>query len=247
MRRSSQPLPPRGEFQGNSNCFDFLERVDPRVLSAELLRENIRTIATVLAHCDKVLSAKLLADFEPGLRPQIIAALKNARQTPPEALQAIAAGLRERLYNQGPAKRPAPGMVKYGGPAVAAAMLRYISPEAKRNIKENDPALFADLRRLMYTFDDFMKSPDRTLQIVFAEIETRTLALALKVAMPRLKQRILENMSDRRATIVEDEIEQLGRVRMSDIEEAQQNIMDLAISMQKAGKIIIDERDENLV
>jgi flagellar motor switch protein FliG len=96
----------------------------------------------------------------------------------------------------------------------------------------------------MYTFDDFLQSPDRTLQVVFSEAETGQIALALRVAVPKLTERVLRNMSDRRAALVRDEMERRDRVRMRDIDQARQNIVDRAVELQRAGKVLLSEEDD---
>jgi flagellar motor switch protein FliG len=246
--RSRSPSPARstGAPGGEGNPLAFLNQVEPSVLGEALGQENVRTVAAVVANLDRVVAAKVLANLPAALRKQITAAIGAARQIPREALETIAESLRQRIHSGGDRKASAPGMIQYGGPEVAAAILRYASPEVKRNLREHEPELFGRLRRLMFTFDDFRRTPDRSLQVLFAEVETRTLALALRVADPEVKKRILRNMSHRRADLVEDELERLGRVRMRDIEEAQTNILDQAMALQQAGRLILDE-DQDVV
>ncbi|MFH0911512.1 MAG: FliG C-terminal domain-containing protein [Planctomycetota bacterium] len=224
--------------------FDFLEGVDPRQLSAALSRENLRTVAVVLAHIDRMLAAKVLADFKPVLRREVIQLMRSTQTIPVATLRTVAESLRERLAPAKAAPKGPRGVVQFGGPEVAAAILRYASPEVRRNFARAEPKLFRALSRFMFTFDDFSRAADHALQIVFAEVEVRTLALALKVAAPELRRRILENMSHRRAALIEEELERLGRVSLKEIESAQKSIVDLAIDMQAKGRILLDRNGE---
>lgn len=234
----------RNASPANRKALDFLQKMDPHRLSRALQGESATTIAVVLGGIDRVQAAKVLADLPAEERRTVAAAMTQARALPEPVVSEIAAGLREKLQ-AAPArpKQAAPGMVTYGGPTVAASILRYAPESVRRNVQEAEPDLFAQLQHIMFTFDDFQHVPDRSLQIVFAEVETQALAMALKVSTPSLRQRILHSMSARRAALVEDELERLERLRMSDVEAAQQGIIDIAQEMQRRGRVVLDQGD----
>ena len=229
---------------GGRRCFEFLKRVHRPRLIEELGRESLRTVAAVLAHCDPVLSAQVLAGLPSSLQRGAVSAMKAARGLPQEVLEDLAATLRKRLAAPKTAPetpgRPAPGMIRYGGPAVAAAILGQASPEVRRNLQQNEPGLFRELTGMLFTFEDFLRTPPESLQTVFAEVETQTLALALKVATPALRKRILGSMSHRRADLITDELERRERVSLRQIEEARQAIVDRALDLQKQGRVLLD-------
>jgi flagellar motor switch protein FliG len=228
------------------NLFAFLSDANISRIKEELGKENIRTIAAILGNIDRVLSTKILASFQPVLQQQIVAAMKSKPQINRQVLHDIAEGLRKRLYSPPAPKKPSPGMVTYGSPELAATIMRYASDEVRKNLHDNDPELFNSLKKLMFKFDDFINTPDRSLQAVFSEANSTQTALALKVAMPNLKKRILSNISPRRADIIKDEMERNQKVGLKDIEQARQNIVDFALEMQRCGKVILDE-SENVI
>ncbi len=233
----------RSGVAGGAQHFAWLEKVEPGRIASVLSDESARVGAIVLSHIDRTHAAKVLGGIDAKARGRIAAAMSGAQKTPAAVLEQIAGALREKVYQDAPAE-PAPGMVQYGGPEVAAAILRYAAPEVRRNLQQQEPDLFGKLKRLMFTFDDFAHTPDRGLQILFGEVDIHELALALKVAEPALRRRILGAMSHRRAQLVEDEIERLGRVRMRDIEEARSNIVDRALALQAHGRVVLGDEEE---
>ncbi|MFW5857087.1 MAG: FliG C-terminal domain-containing protein [Planctomycetota bacterium] len=245
----------RSGVAGGAQHFAWLEKVEPGRIASVLSDESARVGAIVLSHIDRTHAAKVLGGIDAKARGRIAAAMSGAQKTPAAVLEQIAGALREKVYQDAPAAdttpdtvhapaEPAPGMVQYGGPEVAAAILRYAAPEVRRNLQQQEPDLFGKLKRLMFTFDDFAHTPDRGLQILFGEVDIHELALALKVAEPALRRRILGAMSHRRAQLVEDEIERLGRVRMRDIEEARSNIVDRALALQAHGRVVLGDEEE---
>ncbi|GEM_PF-2774098 len=247
--------------QEDANLFAFLREMDARRLSQALTDESVSTVSLVLAHTDRALAAQVLADFTPPVRTAVLKAMRGARAVPRETLRSVAEGLRERLAptrqeavafaragarsSEG-AGRPSARTLRYGGPHVAAAMLRHASPHTRRMISEAEPELYNRLRRFMFTLDDFLHASDRAIQALAGQIETPTLALALKVAVPDLRDRFLDNLSDRRAQLVREEIDALQRVSLREVERAQGEVVEQALGMQARGQILLD-RDGELV
>lgn len=136
--------------------------------------------------------------------------------------------------------------VSYGGPAIAAAIIRMAGPAVRRNLRKEDPELFKQLMRYMYTFDDLVDVDDSGLQVLLTDLDTRVLACALKAASPRMRDRFLKNMTPRRAALVDSELENMAQVRLSDIESSQDTVLKTALSLQEHGRILID-RDADVV
>nr|1QC7_A Chain A, PROTEIN (FLIG) [Thermotoga maritima]1QC7_B Chain B, PROTEIN (FLIG) [Thermotoga maritima] len=91
----------------------------------------------------------------------------------------------------------------------------------------------------MFVFEDILKLDDRSIQLVLREVDTRDLALALKGASDELKEKIFKNMSKRAAALLKDELEYMGPVRLKDVEEAQQKIINIIRRLEEAGEIVI--------
>ena len=111
-------------------------------------------------------------------------------------------------------------------------------------IESNDPDLVEQIRRLMFVFEDILKVNDKGIQAVLKEIDNEELCLALKTASDELKEKIFTNMSARASELIKEDMEYMGPVRLSDVEAAQQRIVDVVRRLEEAGEIIIQGRGE---
>ncbi len=109
-------------------------------------------------------------------------------------------------------------------------------------LEAEDPDLVEQIRRLMFVFDDILLVNDKGIQSVLNEVENDTLSLALKTASQELKDKILKNMSERAAQMIQEEMQYMGPVRVADVEQAQQKIVDIVRRLEDAGEIIIAGR-----
>jgi flagellar motor switch protein FliG len=116
-------------------------------------------------------------------------------------------------------------------------------------LESEDPDLVEQIRRLMFVFEDIRLVNDRGIQAVLKEIDNDELALALKTASEELKEKIFRNMSERAAQLIEEEMQYMGPVRISDVEASQQRVVDVVRRLEDAGEIIITGRggDKELV
>jgi flagellar motor switch protein FliG len=136
---------------------------------------------------------------------------------------------------------------KIDGMALAATILRYASPEVRHNVSDHAPDLYTSLRKRMFVFEDLCNAPDDTLQLVFSAVDTDQAALALRFAPDKLVKRALASISPRRAEDIRRDMKNAsGRVRVGDIEETQQRILEVALKLQRAGKALIDAADPDL-
>jgi flagellar motor switch protein FliG len=106
-------------------------------------------------------------------------------------------------------------------------------------LTEQNPELVEEIRRLMFVFEDVIKVDDKGIQSVLKEVENDLLTLALKTASEELKEKIFKNMSERAAQLVKEEMEFMGPVRVSDVEAAQQKIVDIVRRLEDAGEVVI--------
>ncbi|MHC4709332.1 MAG: FliG C-terminal domain-containing protein, partial [Planctomycetota bacterium] len=111
-------------------------------------------------------------------------------------------------------------------------------------IESDDPDLVESIRRLMFVFEDILKVNDKGIQAVLKEVDNEELCLALKTASEELKEKIFSNMSARAATLIREDMEYMGPVRLSDVEGAQQRIVDVVRRLEEAGEIIISGRGD---
>jgi flagellar motor switch protein FliG len=111
------------------------------------------------------------------------------------------------------------------------------------SLEQESPELVDQIKRLMFVFDDLMKLDDKSVQALLKEVENSQWALALKGASEELRTKILGNLSQRAASMLQEEMQYLGPVRVSDVETAQQQIVDAVRRLEDTGEIIIASGD----
>lgn len=139
------------------------------------------------------------------------------------------------------------GAHRVDGLALAAEILRYADPDVRHRVRDAEPRLYDRLHDRMFVFDDLNNAPDATLGVVFSECDADRAALALRFASPRLQERVLKAVSPRRGNMLAGQMQGgSGRVRISDVESAQQELIEFALQLQSSGRILIDASDPDL-
>lgn len=150
----------------------------------------------------------------------------------------------------GPTKKgavlPPPGKARrMDGKAIMAAILREVDPDFRRQVEKDDPSLFRELRGRMFYFDDLNFTDDAALARVFTVASAEDASLALRFASPALRERVLKVVSPGRAEALKAPVK-AGRTGMDAIEAAQKRVLEVALQLQAAGRILIDPRDPDL-
>lgn len=223
--------------------FGFLQKVDTQNLVTFLMDEHPQTIALVLAHLNPTQAATILSALPPDRRVAVIRRIAYMNQTSPEIIKDVEDALASRvanLMNQ--------HFEKAGGVDAVAEILNVVDRATERTILEyigqDDPELVEQIRRRMFVFDDIVKLSDREIQTILKHVESSQWATALKGASDELKQKILNNMSKRAAALLLEEIEYLGPVRASVVEQVQQQIVDTIRKLEEAGEISLHRQQE---
>ncbi len=117
------------------------------------------------------------------------------------------------------------------------------------NLEEADPDMVEQIRKLMFVFEDIILVNDKGIQAMLREVENDELAVALKTASEAMQEKIFKNMSTRAAEMIKENMEFMGPVRLSDVEQAQQRIVDIVRRLEETGEVIISGRggDDNMV
>ena len=221
--------------------FSFLQKAESENLLTFMQDEHPQTIALILAHLPPSKGSEILAGLPPAKQIEVVTRVANMEQTNPEVIREVEKGLEQRLS----------GIVsqqfqKVGGVEAVAEMLNLSDRSTEKGILETleaeDPDLVEQIRRLMFVFEDILLVNDKGIQTVLKEIDHDELALALKTASEDMKEKIFRNMSERASTLIKEEMEYMGPVRLSDVEAAQQRIVDVVRRLEDAGEIIIEGR-----
>ncbi len=229
------------EHQVYQQPFSFLQKAESENLLTFMQDEHPQTIALILAHLPSSKGSEILAGLPPAKQLEVVTRVANMEQTNPEVIREVEKGLEQRLS----------GIVsqqfqKVGGVQAVAEMLNLADRATEKGILESleqdDPDLVEQIRRLMFVFEDILLVNDKGIQTVLKEIDNNELALALKTASPEMKEKIFANMSERAAQLIKEDMEYMGPVRVSDVEAAQQRIVDVVRRLEDAGEIIIAGR-----
>ncbi|HQY89925.1 MAG TPA: flagellar motor switch protein FliG, partial [Tepidisphaeraceae bacterium] len=221
--------------------FAFLQRAESENLLTFIQDEHPQTIALILAHLPAVKASEVLIGLPGAKQIEVVKRIANMEQTNPEVIKEVEKGLEHRLSDI-----VSQTFEKAGGVNTVAEMLNLADRSTEKAIMEGleaeDPDLVEGIRRLMFVFEDVLKVNDKGIQSVLKEIENDTLALALKTASDELKQKIFKNMSERAVQLIQEDMQFMGPVRVSDVEGAQQKIVDVVRRLEDAGEIVISGR-----
>lgn len=224
--------------------FGFLKKVDPQNLLTFIIDEHPQTIALVLSHLPPAYGAEIVKGLPAERQLAVIRRIAHMGQTNPEVIHEVERGLESRM-----ASLMQQSFEKAGGVNSVAEILNVSDRATERalleSLSQDDPELVEEIRRLMFVFDDLTKLSDKDVQTVLKNVETAQWAMALKGASAELKQKIMGNMSQRAAGMLKEEMEYLGAVKLSEVEQIQQQIVDIVRRLEDAGEITVHAGDTN--
>jgi len=226
--------------------FKKLRKLDPKTIASFLSNEHPQTVAIILAHLDPDLSGQVLQLLPEKMRGEVLLRIALLNKVDPEIIKEISNALEAELQSVGGALGK-----KIGGPEKAAEVLshagRELEDELLTEIEDENPTLAEEIRRYLFTFEDFLKVDDFSIQTLLREISPDDLKLALKGASPEVKEKFFRNMSKRAADLLKDELELMPPVRVTEVEKAQQNIIKTAKKLEQEGKIVLTRGEEEFV
>jgi len=228
--------------------FDFIRRADPVQILNVIGGEHPQTIALVLSYISPKQAADVLAELPPERQIDIVKRVANMGSTSPEYVKEAERILERRLTSMGYADQ-----IAVGGIDSLVDIINSIDRGTERNILESldieDGELAEEIRKKLFVFEDIVKLSSQAIQRTLKEINASDLALALKSATAGVSQAIMKNISKRMQEMLMDDMEVMGPVRMRDVEEAQQRIVNVVRKLEEAGEIIIarGEGDELIV
>jgi flagellar motor switch protein FliG len=221
--------------------FAFLQKAETENLLTFIQDEHPQTIALIVSHLPHHKASEILGGLPEDRQVEVVRRVANMEQTNPEIIREVERGLEQRLSSM-----IMHSMEKVGGVDTVAEILNLCDRNTERTIMEGveteDPDLVEEIRRLMFVFDDIKLVDDKGIQRMLKEIENDELCLALKMASPELSEKILGNMSSRASEMIKDDMEFMGPVRVSDVEAAQQRIVDAVRRLEDSGEIVIAGR-----
>jgi len=221
--------------------FDLLKNIEPRQLTNFIQNEHPQTISLLMTQLTPQHAAAVLSELSPELQGEVTLRLATMEKIAPEILRQLEEVL-ETQFDTGAAR----DLSVSGGVKTVADILNIIDTTTERRIMkilEAEDAQLADqIKNMMFVFEDLVLLDDRSMQRVLKEVETKDLAVAMKAASEDVKYKIYSNVSERVAMMIREEIEFLGPMRLSDVEGAQQRVVEAVRRLEEEGLIIISGR-----
>ncbi len=223
---------------GSSRSLESLEMVDAKSLATFLVSEHPQTVAVILSHLEPEKKGEVLKRLPEALQAEVVLRMANLEHVDPELISEIDKVLKNQLANTASVEQGT-----LGGVQPVAEMLNVMDKNTETSImsrlEEKDPLLAEEIRKLMFVFDDIIKIDDRGIQALLKEVPNDKLLLALKTASEEIKSKVFKNLSQRAAEMLREDLSNMGPSRLSDVEGAQQEIVNVARRLEAEGKILI--------
>ncbi|MBM3280382.1 MAG: flagellar motor switch protein FliG [Candidatus Handelsmanbacteria bacterium] len=224
-----------------SSGFSMLKNVAPDQIAPFISQEHPQTIALILSQLDSAQAAGILTQLPERVQAEVAYRIATMENITPAVLAQIEESLEATL------KEVLGGNKKVGGPKVVADMLNLTGSAAEKNVLDQmdaqDPEVAETVRNFMFVFGDIVNLTDREIQTLMREVEQKDLVVALKGAKDELKMKFLNNMSERVRTFVSEEMEFLGPMRLSEVEQVQVRIVQQVRQLEEQGQITVVRGD----
>ncbi len=231
----------RLESSFRTSGFNLLKDIDSRQLTGFIQNEHPQTIALILSQLSPHQSAAVLSELPSELQAEVALRVATMEKISPDVLKEIEATLEGQF-----ATESSRDLSVSGGATTMAEILNLIESSAEKNILQSIEAenadLAAEIKNMMFVFDDLVLLDDRSIQRLLKEVETKDLSISLKAAADEVREKIYSNVSERVAVMIKEEMEFMGPMRLSDVEAAQQRIVEAVRQLEEEGQIVISGR-----
>ncbi|GAB58410.1 MULTISPECIES: flagellar motor switch protein FliG [Rheinheimera] len=223
---------------GGAKGLDSLKWMDSKQVANIIRNEHPQIQTIVLSYLEPEQSAEILSQFPEKVRLDLTMRIANLEEVQPAALQELNEIMEKQFAGQAGTQT-----AKMGGLKAAADILNYmdtnIEGQLMDSIREHDEEMAQQIQDLMFVFENLIDVDDRGIQTLLREVQQDVLMKALKGTDENLKEKIFKNMSKRAAELLQDDLEAMGPVRVSDVEAAQKEILSTARRLSDAGEIML--------
>jgi len=241
--KKAEEILKRVEAATEVSAFYLLQTVDDKQLLNFLQNEHPQTAALILANLKPQQAASILSELPEEYQYEIAYRVATMEKTSPELIEDIEDVLRDQMGSIFGG-----GLSKTGGVGTVAEILNSVSRTSEKNIltnlRERDADLASEINDLMFIFEDLISLQGGVIQSILKEVQSNSIALALKATSPELRDKVFENMSERAASMLKEELDYMGAVRLKDVEAAQKDILDVARRLEESGEIQLTRGDE---
>ncbi|PKM80840.1 MAG: flagellar motor switch protein FliG [Firmicutes bacterium HGW-Firmicutes-14] len=218
--------------------FDFVRKTDPSQLLNFIQSEHPQTIALIIAYLAADQAAAILSALPADLQAEVARRVAIMDRTSPEVIREV-----ERLLERKLSTVVSADFTSAGGVQSVVDILNQVDRTTEKTIMESmeiqDPELAEEIKKRMFVFEDIVQLDDRSIQQVLREVDSKDLGLALKGTNEEVAAKVQKNMSKRAADMLKEDMEYMGPVRLRDVEDAQQRIVNVIRKLEEAGEIVI--------
>jgi len=224
--------------------FDFVRRQDPSHLLNFIQNEHPQTMALILSYLDSNKAALILASLPHQIQADVARRIAKMDRTSPEVLREV-----ERVLERKLSTLSNEDYTSAGGVDAIVEVLNNVDRGTEKSIiealEEEDPELAEEIKKKMFVFEDIVLLDDKAIQKTLRELDQQDLAKALKAVDTEVQDKIYRNMSKRAAALLREDMEFMGPIRLKDVEEAQQKIVNIIRKLEEEGEIIVARAGED--
>lgn len=218
--------------------FEFVRKADPTQLLSFIQDEHPQTIALILSYMPPTQAALIISALTPDRQADVAKRVALMDRTSPDVIKEVENVLESKLsslVNQ--------DYTVIGGVDAVVDMLNTVDRSTEKHIMEileiEEPELADEIRKKMFVFEDILMLDDRAIQRVLRDVDNNDLAIALKGSNEQVQTTIFNNLSKRLAAMIKEDMEFMGPIRMKDVEEAQQKIVNIIRKLEDSAEIVI--------
>ena len=218
--------------------FEFIRKTEASQILNFIQDEHPQTIALILSYLSPQQAAGIIGALTPDKQTDVAKRIATMDRTSPDVVKEV-----ENILEQKLASLVSQDYTIVGGVDSVVEVLNTVDRGTEKHIMENleieEPELADEIRKKMFVFEDILMLDDRSIQRVLREVENGELAVALKNANEDVQNAIFNNMSTRLADMIREDMEYMGPVRLKDVEEAQQKIVNVIRRLEDSAEIVI--------
>lgn len=224
--------------------FDFIRRTDPQHLLNFIQNEHPQTIALILSYLDPQKASNILSNLPHTIQAEVAKRIATMDRVSPDVLREV-----ERVLERKLSTLASEDYTSAGGIDSVVEILNLAGRGTEKTIiealEEEDPELAEEIKKRMFVFEDIVLLDDRAIQKVMREVDNSDLAKALKSVDTEVQEKIFKNMSKRAANLLREDMDFMGPIRIKDVEDAQQKIVNIIRKLEDAGEIVVARAGED--
>ena len=218
--------------------FEFIRKTDASQLLNFIQDEHPQTIALILSYLPPLRASAVISALPLEKQADVAKRIAQMDRTSPDVIKEV-----ERVLERKLASLVNQDYTIVGGVDAIVEILNSVDRGTEKHIMENleieEPELADEIKRKMFVFEDILSLDDKTIQRVLRDVDNNDLGVALKGTSEEVQNVIFNNLSKRLAAMIREDMDFMGPVRMKDVEEAQQKIVNIIRKLEDAGEIII--------